>query len=595
MGAEQSNAVRISVHWRQIILLAVLVLLVWLPRGFGLDKFVATDEVAWLPRAANFYYDLSQRDFESSFRNPSPGLITLWVGTSAFLLEFPEYRGFGQGIFDKYPLFEEFLESKGVDPHNILVTSRVIMVLLNTIVIVLAFYFAWRLFGWLPALAGFFLIAFDPFHIAITQLAHLDGPMSSFIFLSLLAFLCYFWTGRRIIDLLVSASAGGLAVLAKLPGLVIIPTVGLIAIVSYFVTRKAKPPDKKEIAFIAQRLAAPLLFWGVIFTAAIVAFFPAAWTNPPHYLMQLFVSSAMESKTINIEALPEDDPAETFDISAQFLQRAFPFLTRSPDYYIRYPTKFLWRTTPVVLIGLLIGLVAFLRRLNIFNEKGVRWGVIGLIIFALVYTVFLSIPLKSSEKYYIPVYPVLDLLAGVGWSAGLVWVASFPGFAAKRYIPVVLLTGIVLFQAIGTLRTFPYYFTYFNPILGGSRKANELFSHGSGEGLNLAAEYLNAKPGAESFKVMSWYGIGPFSYYFDGEAVNLRADTWNEKLVEELKDTNYMVTYSNQWRRQIPNGLFGHLRGVNPEHTIWINGIEYARIYNVRDLPPGVYEPFILK
>jgi len=111
------------------------------------------------------------------------------------MLDFPEYRGFGQGYFesDKYWMFEDFFTSKGVNPHDVLVTTRVIMVIINTLLIAVAFVFARLLFGSFPALIGFLLIAFDPFHVSVTRLAHLDGPVSSFLFLSLLAFLAYLY------------------------------------------------------------------------------------------------------------------------------------------------------------------------------------------------------------------------------------------------------------------------------------------------------------------------------------------------------------------------------------------------------------------
>jgi len=39
--------------WRQFVLVLVVTLIVWLPRGFELDRYVATDEVAWLLRPAS--------------------------------------------------------------------------------------------------------------------------------------------------------------------------------------------------------------------------------------------------------------------------------------------------------------------------------------------------------------------------------------------------------------------------------------------------------------------------------------------------------------------------------------------------------------
>jgi hypothetical protein len=54
--------------------------------------------------------------------------------------------------------------------------------------------------------------------------------------------------------------------------------------------------------------------------------------------------------------------------------------------------------------------------------------------------------------------------------------------------------------------------------------------------------------------------------------------------------TDYLVTYINQWKRRIPERLIDALESVPPEHTIWINEIEYVRIYKVDDLPQEFYE-----
>ena len=163
--------------WRQIVLLLVLILIIWLPRRFELDRYVATDEVVWLLRSANFYYALGQGDYAATYIKEHPGVVTMWAGTAAYMLEFHEYRGFGQGYFesDKYWMFEDFITSKGVNPHDVLVTTRVIMVIINTLLIAAAFVFARLLFGTFPALIGIILIAFDPFHVSVTRLAHLDS------------------------------------------------------------------------------------------------------------------------------------------------------------------------------------------------------------------------------------------------------------------------------------------------------------------------------------------------------------------------------------------------------------------------------------
>jgi len=127
------------------------------------------------------------------------------------------------------------------------------------------------------------------------------------------------------------------------------------------------------------------------------------------------------------------------------------------------------------------------------------------------------------------------------------------------------------------LGTYPYYFTYYNPLMGGSSKAPDVMMIGWGEGLDQAARYLNAKPDAAKFKVQSWYPDGAFSYIFDGQTIN-RDYPSNP---EEMQRADYYVLYYHQWQRQLPSSEFiEYFDQQVPEHIIYIDGLEYARIYS---------------
>jgi hypothetical protein len=104
--------------------------------------------------------------------------------------------------------------------------------------------------------------------------------------------------------------------------------------------------------------------------------------------------------------------------------------------------------------------------------------------------------------------------------------------------------------------------------------------------LDLAAEYLNQKSNAKELKVMSWYGIGPFSYFFDGESTPLYGSRrWDSDMISRLQQMDYLVVYANQWQRQLPGGFFPWLEGLEPEYRVLFDGIELARIYDVKSIP----------
>lgn len=568
------------------LLLAVVLLALWLPRGLDLDRFVATDEVAWLWRSANFYYALGQRDFAATDLNRSPGVVTMWVDTIAYLVEFPQYRGLGQGLLDKYAVLEEFLLEHGVHPHDILVTARKLMVLLNVGVLVAAFWLARRLFGVYPALIGFLLIAFDPYHTAVTRLAHLDGPLSSFMFLSLIAFLVYLYQDNRAPVLFISAVSGGLAVLAKIPGLLLPPTVGLLGALGVWQMR-SELRSREGGFYIWRALIKPGLIWGSVFLLAIIVFYPAMWVQP----VQGGVSLALSPFKFVAKAAQKDvrQPNEGGELALESGDaEVFSGIASRPvEYFLRYPEKYLWHSTPITLLGLIVAFIALLRKYAPFHDRTMRQAISGLILFILIYTVCMTIPPKSSSKYYLPVYPVLSLIAGMGWYALTERSKSYLPKAGKEIIPALALVVVILLQAQQCWSVYPYYLTYLNPWIAANPQARENLSMGSGEGLDLAAAYLNQKPGVENLYVLSWYGIGPFSYYFMGHTEPIRVGSRfdNPEAIRQLKDMDYLVVYSNQWRRQLPGGLFPLIEGVEPEKRIYLNDIEYVRIYNVEDIP----------
>lgn len=104
---------------------------------------------------------------------------------------------------------------------------------------------------------------------------------------------------------------------------------------------------------------------------------------------------------------------------------------------------------------------------------------------------------------------------------------------------------------------------------------------GWGEGLDLAAEYLNQKPNAEQLLVLAYYE-GQFGYRFKGEVTGV------ERLAKETLQevgANYVVLYRtmqgrapDRWETKV---LVQFTEEI-PEHVISLNGEEYVWIYKVK-------------
>jgi hypothetical protein len=96
--------------------------------------------------------------------------------------------------------------------------------------------------------------------------------------------------------------------------------------------------------------------------------------------------------------------------------------------------------------------------------------------------------------YILPVFPALDLLAAVG----LVVIAGSVG--RRRFMgTTAVLTLFLAAQALLVLPYHPYFGVHYNKLLGGTETAKEIFHiQDQGEGLALAAAYLNQLPHAQA-------------------------------------------------------------------------------------------------
>ncbi|MCX6048417.1 MAG: hypothetical protein NT075_25215, partial [Chloroflexi bacterium] len=266
-----------------------------------------------------------------------------------------------------------------------------------------------------------------------------------------------------------------------------------------------------------------------------------------------------------------------------------------------YPLTWLWRTTPVTLFGLLLALIAWIWPRPFQLQPVLRRAMAYLVLFAVAFLAFMTLGEKRFDRYLIPIYLPLDLVAAAGWVLALQgvtkWLQSANG---RRFLPTTqvnfanVMMGAVASALIGwqgalAWAVAPDYMAYYNPLVGGGPKAPSVMMIGWGEGIDDAAYYLNTKPNAANLRVAAWYAQGGFSYFFAGEQVE-NLDYTTPPDISKWLATDYFVTYVHQWQRQLPEArLLDHFSRYQPEKVITLNGIEYARIYNGHAVPPPPY------
>jgi hypothetical protein len=545
----------------------LILLLALLPRLPDLDRFVTPDEPVWLTGSSNFYYALGQRDFAATFHLEHPGVTTMWAGTLGFLWQFPEYRGTGTGMItmDNH---EAVFADLDVSPLNLLAAGRTFAVLGIGLGLAASFVYARRLLGFPAALIGLSLAAFDPFYIGLSRLLHTDGLQSTLMLLSTLALLNFLFKDQRKRHLLFSGAAAGLAWLTKSPALFLIPFTGLALLLDMWYSRKSS--QVLTPVRLVGRAGGLLLLWLAVAAGVFVLFWPVMWVDPWGTLYRIYDMALASANYGHITPL---------FFNGQTITDGYLGI----EYWYFYPLTFLWRTTPAVLFGLAFCGIAAWLRLPPLNEEGPRRAVFLLLLFFFFYGLMVSLSAKKFDRYFLPGYLPLDLLAGVGWAALAEFFRSRLAASARRWVLPGLILAVVGLQAFYALPTYPYYLSYYNPLLGGSEKAPQVMLIGWGEGLDEAARYLNQKPDATELTVSVWYDVGPFSYFFEGESLYIPiVPDVEPRRLERLLSADYAVIYYHQWQRNTPQPLLDILALETPEYIVQIDGLEYARVYDLQ-------------
>jgi hypothetical protein len=551
--------------WRIVVATLVVVLAVWLPRAFQLDHFVTIDESKWLVRSANFYQALTSGNLVDAFQHGHPGVTIMYAGMSGYLWQFPDYVRQVSGQYQWGDEFMAFLAATGHAPIDMLAAGRTFIVIFNVLALGLAFLYALRLIGYWPALTAFLFIALDPFHAALSRFLHPDSLLSTFMILAGLAAMAYLFAGRRLGDLIAAGVFAALAGLTKTPSIFLVPFMMLltgIEVIQHVLGQSRPWTDVFRPASIWRWLRT-LLIWAAVVTVVYFALWPALWVAP------------------------RDTLAKVLDISGDYATQGHtsPVFFNGTIYNgdpgaLFYPVNYLWRTTPVVLIGLALLVAGWFVRGSLVRQRRVVLTTLGLLAMAFFFLVFMTLAAKKFDRYLLPVFPPLDILAALGWSGLFVWLMERVRAGWARVAGPALLAGAVAVQGGLALGTFPYYMSYYNPVMGGPAKAPEVMFIGWGEGLDEAARWLNAHTDIATTTVASWYERGPFSFFYDGASESNRY----------IWEADYSVVYNHQWQRELPNRrMLNYFDTLTPVHSIDVDGIEYVRIYDMRAAPPAPY------
>ena len=625
--------------WWTTLILLVLFFAAWLPRVWALDRFVTADERLWLARSANFYQALGHGDFAATFQREHPGVTVMWAGTLGFLRVLPDYAANAPGQFNwNDEEVEAWLyEHTEYTPLQLLAAGRWWIVLLISLAISAGDLPLRRLLGVPLAMLATLFIAWDPFALALSRQLHPDGLVAVLTALALFLFVTWLYGGRQRRYLVTSGVVMGLAWLTKTPAIFLVPTCAVLIALEWWRTQRKgagrpgrgpstssgtgadergrttpqhpitpsphllSPPDPI-------RLLLAFVLWGTIATLTFVALWPAMWVDPLGTLVRM--------------------GSEMGEYVQGHVNPNFFWGATTPDPgALFYPVAYWFRITPATVIGLLAATLLGWRRSWPFGQHKTRRTTGALLIFTLIFAAAMTLGSKKFDRYLLPIFPALDIVAALGWGGLAMWMfgklgageqgnnlstssgAEWQGHRGEPqtssvtprhpitpsphhpinpapllpHLPLsIAFAATLLLHGLLGLRHFPYYLTYYNPLAGGQATAEQVLMIGWGEGLDQAAAWLNQQPDGATVRVVAWYGDGPLSYFLHNHAPTLSfwgTDYW---LIAD-----YAVVYISQWQRQIPSqAVSDFFADRTPIHVVQIDGRDMVRIYDLHDVTP---------
>jgi hypothetical protein len=553
---------RVSERARSWLLLLTIFVAALLPRLLSLSTFMTADEDDQMMFATHFLKSVLHGNFGGALVLGYPGVPTLILGAGGvaarYLFHYMGWYTLPWATADFFTTLDQVTTRFGQFdyPLDFLVWLRVPLVLAATLAIVGIFLMIRRLVNLPVAVIAALLLAFDPFILAHSRIIHVDAPMAYFMFLSFLAFLLFLDNGGWK-WLLLSGLFGGLAGLSKTPAAILGPILVVCGVIFALL-----PPPGQPRSLRWKRLIIALLVWALIAVAAIFALWPSMWSRPLFAINWL----VRNVQSVNSGAHP------TTGVFWNPLQS-----DQNPYYYL---LVFPFHLTPLTMVGLLFSLLMTAAGLLNRWRNPARWSarmlplLLSLVVYVIAFIAPVSVIARRGDRYILPVYFAAGLLAALaGWWLATGLIERLPGLVSRLRLTVPrLVGGLLALQIVSVLGYHPYYLAYFNPLVGGPWLAPYYLNVGWGEGMDVAARYMNALTGRDAPRVTAWYSQ-QFAPYYRGQTIDLSSE-------QAALTADYAVFYINQVQRGFPSQeILNYFRQRQPAETIALGGIEYAWIY----------------
>lgn len=517
----------------QLAALTVLLLSVALAlRMIGMGGAVTEDEDQGMGRSGNFAAALVSHAWPRTYQTGHPGVVPMWLVTLALGSERTAQLGAVARGSQQVTQLPDFLPALRQARWPFAIAGAAVVVGLAAL--------AGRLAGSGPGLLAGALLVTDPYLAALGPIVGMDGLLAGFAAGSLLCLLLAGREPKRAVTwATVCGTLFGLAALTKTSALLLLPS---LAVIGLLVARRAGLGKRRVLLAMGAALAAAsavyLLVWPAMWGQALGTLwravdFSARLGGAPHAPGNFLLGQVSE------------DPGPVF-----------------------YPVALALRLGPATTLGLLgligLGIAARLRR--------PAWL---LLTAGALYFLLIEVAPKKVDRYLVPLLPIADLLAAIGWWTVLRWLLrraplrSLRGGDA-RWALAGLAILVAAVQAWPLVWSGRYPLAAYNPLFGGAKVAERAIPVGWGEGLDDAAALIDQLSGGAPVTTAIWFPLW----------VNFQAHSRGPVVTErQIAQADYFVDYIHARQRQhTPR----QLQTRSPDAVVRINGVDYARIYRLR-------------
>lgn len=487
---EETPAPRSARRW--LVPLLVVVLLAQMAAAMvttAVQQTPTIDEPVYVGTAAEY---LHGQGLSYNPEHPPLGKLVIAVGVALAGPHVDTSFDGPQPLLGQHLLYES-----GNDPWQLMLWARLPVIVLTLLFGLVVFAFARELAGPVGALAALALYAFSPDVVAHGSLATLDVPTAGFLLTSV----WLLWRARRRprLHLPMAGLALGAALATKMSALPVVPVLLALAAVSVWSARRGLGLRRTWLWALAGAGVMAVVAVAVVWASYLVVNPRLRWTAQDH------VPAVHGLRGLLVDLLPFPE-AYRDGMRIQFGLENYPW---EGFLFGRLYTGSLWYYLPAaLLVKTPLGMLAL-------------WVAGAVVVVAL--------------RRLRPAAPYLLLPAGVLLAAAMdgsrdfgtryaIFLPMFLAVAAgcvltvrRKWAPVA--TGVlVLFVAVSSLRTFPYYLPYSNEAFGGPAKTH-LRLHDSnvdwGQDLGRLADRLRQRyPDERIWLVYKGSGV-PSSYGID--------------------------------------------------------------------------------